>query len=137
MNRGYPSSFYQSQRPWLINIIILVWLPAPTCQLLLSDNSQTEVTQWLTSLCNGCNVLSDSCGYLYQRSLKRSWTMKIFLLDLLKSYFSIHLQDVSKKCILTLSLWRGKKYDSSGVSTFLYYFCKSSPKSQKYLIMHS
>ena len=33
--------------------------------------------------------------------------------------------------VLTLSLWRGKKYDSSGVSTFLYYFCKSQSKVSK------
>ena len=33
--------------------------------------------------------------------------------------------------LLTLSLWRGKKYDSSGVSTFLYYFCKSQSKVSK------
>ena len=36
-----------------------------------------------------------------------------------------------KRKILTLSLWRGKKYDSSGVSTFLYYFCKSQSKVSK------
>ena len=35
------------------------------------------------------------------------------------------------KSFLTLSLWRGKKYDSSGVSTFLYYFCKSQSKVSK------
>ena len=32
---------------------------------------------------------------------------------------------------LTLSLWHGKKYDSSGVNTFLYYFCKSQSKVSK------
>ena len=101
MNRGYPSSFYQSQRPWLINIIILVWLPAPTCQLLLSDNSQTKVTQWLTSLCNGCNVLSDSCGYLSKESKEElnnenfsPWFTEILFFNTLTGCFKkMHLKD--------------------------------------------
>ena len=42
--------------------------------------------------------------------------------------FFFHLFLISH---LTLSLWRGKKYDSSGVSTFLYYFCKSQSKISK------
>ena len=36
-----------------------------------------------------------------------------------------------KNSLLTLSLWRGKKYDSSGVSTYLYYFCISQSKVSK------
>ena len=48
----------------------------------------------------------------------------------------IHIQQIETRILhdiepLTLSLWRGKKYDSSGVSTFLYYFCKSQSKVSK------
>ena len=50
----------------------------------------------------------------------------------LKSLFT-HPPPATRKhfLVLTLSLWRGKKYDSSGVSTFLYYFCKSQSKVSK------
>ena len=43
----------------------------------------------------------------------------------------VYLKPNTLSLSLTLSLWRGKKYDSSGVSTYLYYFCISQSKVSK------
>ena len=46
------------------------------------------------------------------------------ILQLSKIFWSESISRLGKSTVgtlLTLSLWRGKKYDSSGVSTFLYY----------------